>query len=254
MPPPATAPANQQAEPAVRPRRSPRVNPEPGRVCAIKGPPGNLPPQPETSSSMARTYPLFVSYGQCLGAKEDPFADLRNGQSQYLITIKQLIDALPKTESPTSRFALRGHIARPGQQQLRHSMRAAIWWLLPSDGKFRRSSYSLQYYLTRQGRRVVLRGGDVTQPLYESRINWVHDPTSPTPRRQDDLTSPALASAENTPSEVHHKLPRRLRPRRRRRKQPVSSANENSASRVADPATRFGHQPMRIRSAYLPAL
>ena len=81
----------------------------------------------------------------------------------------------------------------------------------------------------------------VTQPLYESRINWVHDPTSPAPRRQDDLTSPALASAENTPpSEVHHKLPRRLQPRRRRRKQPVSSANENSASRVADPATPLG--------------
>ena len=94
-------------------------------------------------------------------------------------------------------------------------MRAALWWLLPSDGEFRRSSHSLQYYLTRQRRRVVLRGGDVTQPLYESRLNWVHDPTSPTPCRQDDLTSPALASAENTPPlEVHPKLPRRLRPRR----------------------------------------
>ena len=81
----------------------------------------------------------------------------------------------------------------------------------------------------------------MTQPLYESRINWVHDPASPTPRRQDDLTSPALASAENTPpSEGHHKLPRRLQPRRRRRKQQVSSANENSASRVADPATLLG--------------
>ena len=81
----------------------------------------------------------------------------------------------------------------------------------------------------------------MTQLLYESRINWVHDPTPPTPRCQDDLTSPALASAENTPpSEVHHKLPRCLRPRRRRRKQPVSSVNENSASRVADPATLLG--------------
>ena len=63
----------------------------------------------------------------------------------------------------------------------------------------------------------------------------------PAPRHQDDLTSPALASAENTPpSEVHHKLPRRLRPRRRGRKQPATSANENSASRVADPATPLG--------------
>ena len=63
----------------------------------------------------------------------------------------------------------------------------------------------------------------------------------PAPRRQDDLTSPALASAENTPpSEVHHKLPRRLRPRRRGRKKPATSANENSVSRVADPATPLG--------------
>ena len=72
---------------------------------------------------MARTYPLLVSYNQCLCAKEDPLSfaslcleDLRNGQSQYLMTVKQLVDALPKTESPTSRFALHGHIALPGQQ------------------------------------------------------------------------------------------------------------------------------------------
>ena len=110
IPPPATAPANQQAEPTVRPRRSPRLNPDPDWVCAIKGPPGNLPPQSETSSSMARTNPLLVSYNQCLVAKEDQLSfaslcleDLRNGQSQYLITMKQLVDALPKTESPTSR-------------------------------------------------------------------------------------------------------------------------------------------------------
>ena len=155
------------------------------------------------------------------------------------MTLKQLVDALPKTESPTSRFALRGHIAHPGQQRLRHSMQAALWWLLPSDGEFRRSSHSLQYYLSHQGRRVVLRGGDVTRPLYENRLNWIHDPMPPATRTQDDLTSPTLASAGNTPpSEVHHKLPRRLRPRRHRRRQPASSANENSASRLtpSDPA------------------
>ena len=155
IPPPATAPTNQKAEPVVHPRRSPRLNPGFDQVCAIKGPPRNLPPQSETSSNMTRTYPLFISYNQCLGAKEDPLSftslcleDLRNGQSQYLVTVKQLVDALPRTESPTSRFALRGHIALPGQSRLRHSM-------LPSDGEFRRPSHSLQYYLTCQGRRVV---------------------------------------------------------------------------------------------------
>ena len=81
----------------------------------------------------------------------------------------------------------------------------------------------------------------MTRPLYESRLNWIHDPMPLAPRRQDDLTWPALASAENTrPSEVRHKLPRRLRPRQCGRKQPATSANENSASRVADPATPLG--------------
>ena len=66
-------------------------------------------------------------------------------------------------------------------------MRAALWWLFPSDGEFRRASHSLQYYLVRQGRCVVLRGGDVTQPFYESHLNWVPDPAPPAPRCLDDL-------------------------------------------------------------------
>ena len=72
---------------------------------------------------MARTCPLTVPYNQCLGNCTDPLSsaslrleDLRNGQSQYLSTMKQLMDALPKTEDPSSRYALRDHIARPGQK------------------------------------------------------------------------------------------------------------------------------------------
>ena len=195
---------------------------------------------------MARTYPLTVPYNQCLGARADRLSfaslyleDIKNGQSQYLSTMKQLVDAVPKTENPTSLFALREHIARPGQKRLQHSMRAAMWWLLPSDGEFRRSSHSLQYYLTRQGLRVVLRGGDVTLPLLESYLNWVADPMPPTTRRLADLTSPA--PSENTPpADGSLKLPRRLRPRRRRGKQPAFSANENSASRLVNPATPLG--------------
>ena len=216
---PATAPANQQPEPAFRPRRSPRLNPEPGRVCTIKGPPGNPSPQSEKSSRMARTYPLTVPYNQCLFAPADQLSfaslcleGLKNGQSQYLSTLKQLTDALPKMESPSSRFALRGHIACPGQKRMQPSMRAAIWWLLPSDGEFCRSSHSLQYYLARQGRRVVLRGGDTTLPPLESYLNWVPDPMPPPTRRLADLTSPA--PSENAPSsDSSCKLPRRLRPR-----------------------------------------
>ena len=236
MQPPATAPANQQPASTFRPRRSPRINPEPGRVCAIKGPSGNLSPQSEKPATMARTYPLTVPYNQCLDARTDRLSfsslyleDLKSGRSQYLSSMKQLAAALPKMENPTSRFALRGHIARPGQKWLRHSMRAAMWWVLPSDGEFCRSSHSLQYYLTRQGRRVVLRGGDVTLPLLESYLNWVADPMPPPTRRLTDLTSPV--SSENTPpTESSRKLPRRLQPRRRRGKQSTLSANENSAS------------------------
>ena len=78
---------------------------------------------------MARTYPLTVPYNLCLGARSDPLSfaslrleDLRNGQSQYLSTVKQLVDELPKTEDPSSHYSLRGHVTRPGQKRLRHSM------------------------------------------------------------------------------------------------------------------------------------
>ena len=53
---------------------------------------------------MARTYPLTVGYNESMGSKENPLSfdilrlvDLRNGQSQYLSTMKQFVDALPKT-------------------------------------------------------------------------------------------------------------------------------------------------------------
>ena len=246
MQPPATAPANQRPEAAPRPRRSPRLNPEPGRVCARKGPPGNPPHQSEKPSRMARTYPLTVPYNQCLGARVDPLSffasprleDLGNGQSQYLSTMWQLVEALPKTEDPSSHFALRGNVGHPGQKRLRLSMRAAIWWLLPSDCVFRRASNSLQYYLIRQGRRVVLRGGDVTRPPFERRLNWVLDPVPSPARHLDDLATPS--PSENTPPrDAPSKLPRRLRPRRRRERQLELSTNENSASRVAGPLTQL---------------
>ena len=192
---PAATPANQNPEPAPPRRRSPRLNPELGQAHAILSCPAasqlhsSPKPRTENRSKMARTCPLTISYNDSMGSKENPLSfaslrlvDLRNGQSQYLSTMKQLIDALPKTLDPASRFALRGHIARPGQPRLRHSMRAAMWFLLPSDGVFRRSSTSLQYYLTRQGQRVVLRAGDVILPPLERRLNWVPDP-APTPPR-----------------------------------------------------------------------
>ena len=180
-------------------------------MCAIKGPPGNPPHQSKKAPKMARTYPLTMPYNQCLGARADPLSfaslrlvDLRNGQSQYLSTLQQLVDSLPRTEDPSSRYALQGHIALPGQKRLRHSMRAALWWLLPSDITFRRAVDSLQCYLTRQGRPVVLRGGDVTLPPFERYLNWIPDPDPPPTRYHGDLTSPAPSeNQENMPPQRH---------------------------------------------------
>ena len=78
---------------------------------------------------------------------------------------------------------LKAQVTPPGQQCLPRSMRAALWWLLPSDGEFQRAPSGNQYYLAHQGWRVVLRGGDVTQAGFGSHINWIYDPAPPPPRR-----------------------------------------------------------------------
>ena len=77
---------------------------------------------------------------------------------------------------PTSRFSLRAQVTPAGHQWMRDSLLTALWWLLPKDGDFRWASNGLHYYLARQGRRVVLRGGNVTSPLHESHLHWIHDP------------------------------------------------------------------------------
>ena len=135
------------------------------------------------------------------------------------------MDALPKTLDPASHFALRGHVARPGQSCLCHSMRAAIWFLLPSDGVFRRSSSSLQYYLTHQGLRMVLQGGDVTRPPLERHLTWVPEPAPTTPRDHGKENHPPAAEP--------HKLPRKMRPHRKRKKHhhhPGASGSEPGTS------------------------
>ena len=240
---PTAAPANQRPEPAPPRRRSPRLHPEQGQAHPILGRPDALQPhsQPRSRtanrSKMARVYPLTIGYTEALGPKENSpsFASLRlvelhNGQSQYLSTMKLLADALPKTEDPTSRFKLRGHIARPGEPSLRHSMRAAMWFLLPSDVTFLRNSSSLRYYLARQGRRAVLRGGDVTGQPWENRLNWIPDP-APAPSR-DHGKKEEKEDEENRPSASQpSRIPRKIRPRQRKREhhqQHLPGANGNS--------------------------
>ena len=239
-PPPAATPANQNPEPAPPQRRSPRLKPELGQAHAILSRPTarqpHSSPKPHTANcpEMAHTYPLTVSYNDSMGSKENPLSfatlrlvDLRNGQSQYLSTMKQLIDALPETLDPPSRSALRGHIAHPEQPRLRHPMRAAMWFLLPSDGVFRHSSMSLQYYLTHQGWRAVLQAGDMTRPPLERSLNWIPDP-APTPPRDHGKENHPL------PAEPR-KLPQKMRPHRKRKEHHHHIGTSGSALGTSQP-------------------
>ena len=117
-------------------------------------------------------------------------------------------------------------------------MRAALWWLLPSDGDFRWASSGLHYYLAHHGRRVVLRWGDVPQPLYESRMNWIHDPVPPTSRRPNLEFAGTLAPAivKEFPGALSTQ-PKHKKSRRRRRRKASRTANQNTARRSAAPVT-----------------
>ena len=152
-------------------------------------------------------------------------------------------------------------------------MRATLWWLLPSDGEFRRAPNGIHYYLACQGRRVVLQGGDVTHPLYESRMHRIPDPTPSPPRRTGmDYTGPLVQTSDppvpipsdsvrprDAPVKSHNTsdtqasaiatsvpsgapltspLPRKCR--RRRRRKARRAANENIAPRSAAPVTPDG--------------
>ena len=135
--PPAPARANENSGSSFKPRRSARLNPQ---AYAIKSVPPAPAPQSLSSKTMAWTYPLSLPFNQCFGSKEDPYSfssvyleDLRNGEAEYLTNVQQLIKAIPKTLDPASRLALRGQVTPSGHQHLRHSMRAVLWWLLPSD-------------------------------------------------------------------------------------------------------------------------
>ena len=160
--PPPTAPgrASENSRPGHQLRRSARLTP---RACTITNPPPPSGPPSLSKESVAQTLPLSLAFNQCLGSKEDPYAfsgihlaDLRSGQMEHLVTVQQLVDAIPKTMDPASRFALRGQVTPTGHQRLPHSLKTALWWLLPSDGNFQQAPNGTHYYLARQGRRVVL--------------------------------------------------------------------------------------------------
>ena len=193
---PATPARTQAGQPL---RRSARLNP---RVCAVESR-----PQPAA--------PQLLRYEQCIGSREGPHSfcslvleDLHTGHKEYLGDTQQLIAALPRSLDPGSRLMLTAQVAPPGQRCLPQAMRASVRWPLPSDGEFQSAPDGQRYYLARQGRRVVLRGGDVKAPLANSRINWVYD----SPPRQSHLIAPRQTTSKSKTNIItqksHDKKPR----------------------------------------------
>ena len=199
---------------------------------------------------MARTYPYSLSYDTCPGPTEDSFSfssvyieELHSGQRTYIKHVQQIVDLLPRTLDPSSRYTLRAHVTPPGHQRMRDSLRLALWWFLPRDGDFRRAADGLHYYLARQGRRVVLRGGNVTSPLHESRLLWIHDPhhrqssrvpTSHLPASQKNNSVPRI---NDTVPRTNYTVPRNnyQSPRKRENAPRNNPIVQSSDARVCAP-------------------
>ena len=186
-------------------RHSARLNPT---AMSIKSQPQAASSHSRAPLKMARTYPYYLQYRTCLGCLEDPCSfssiyleDLYSVQRTYIKHVQQIVNALPKTVDTASRFSLRAQVTPAGHQRMRDSLRTALWWLLPKDGDFRRASNGLHYYLARQGRCVVLRGGNVTSPLHESRLHWIHDPNpNQSHRVEPRITVPRNNTVQNSDS------------------------------------------------------
>ena len=101
----------------------------------------------------------------------------------------------------------------------------------------------------------LIRVKTVTQPLYESRMNWVHDPAPPASRRPmeniDDAPTAAITSA-SPGAPYPQKQPKKFRRRRRKNHR---SANQNSAHHSTAPVTpdeRWANRNLASLSATRP--
>ena len=193
-------------------RRSARLK---SSAMCINSPPQAAPAHSTQASAMARTYPYLLPYRTCLGRLEDPCSfssiyieDLYSGQKMYVKHIQQIIDLLPRTIDLSSRYTLGAQGMPSGHQRIRDSLRTALWWLLPRDGDFRRAADGIHYYLACQGRRVVLRGGNVTSPLHESRLLWIHDLHHNQPPRVPHRQTVVTEKQDAVPRNIQTKVPR----------------------------------------------
>ena len=200
---------------------------------------------------MARTFPYSLSYDACIGDPEDAYnfssvyiEDLQTGRRTYIQHVQQIVDLLPRTIDPSSRYTLRGHVTPPGHQRMRDSLRLALWIFLPRDGDFRRAANGLHYYLARQGRRVVLRGGDVTSPLHDSRLHWVHDPqphqtpSVPPSHSPSSTVNPPVPRINDSVPRITKTVPRNIYPPPRKESTAIPIA-PSSDVRVRAPLTRI---------------
>ena len=77
----------------------------------INRPTQAAPAHSRQSVNMARTYPYSLSNDTCLGPTEDPFSfssvyveELYSGQRTYVKHVQQIVDLLPRTLDPSSRY------------------------------------------------------------------------------------------------------------------------------------------------------
>ena len=86
---------------------------------------------------------------------------------------------------------------------------------------------------------MVLRGDNVTQPFYESHVNWVIDPAPPASRRPVSEESAAPMPAHKMPPSGEEVQPLRCqKSRRRRRRKAARSATQSPTFRPADIMTQ----------------
>ena len=217
----------------------------------INRPTQAAPAHSQPTINMARTFPYSLSYDACIGDSEDAYnfssvyiEDLQTGRRTYIQHVQQILDLLPRTIDPSSRYTLRGHVTPPGHQRMRDSLRLALWIFLPHDGDFRRAANGLHYYLARQGRRVVLRGGDVTSPLHDSRLHWVHDPqprqtpSVPPSHSPSSPVNPPVPRINDSVPRITKTVPRNVYPPPRKESTSISIA-PSSDVRVRAPLTRI---------------
>ena len=231
-----------------------RLGPPLRRSERLKAASQTAPAHSAPTINMARTYPYSLSYDTCLGEATDLFSfssvyieELGSGHRVYIKHVQQIVDLLPRTLDPSSRYTLRTHVMPPGHQKMRDSLRLALWCFLPRDGDFRRAANGLHYHLARQGRRVVLRGGNVTSPLHESRLMWIHDPL---PRQTPPVPASHLPAARTpdivprntiTVSRSNTKVPNH-------RERAVCKNHENGPRNVPNPGSTLESGDVRVHA------